>query len=646
MKRTKKTKRKVGKGFKIFASTLNIFSLLLIGMIIYLNILNIKLLGIVIGIILVIDLITCFLLLKSKKKKTGLLISTILILLYSFISYYLYKTTDFLSNLNIDYKTYNYSVVVLKDSKYENLKDITNKELGYYKEDNDQTTKSLEKINSKIEINANDYDNTHDLALALTNKELDSIIIEDSYLEVIEINGTPLDALVKKIYSYKVRIKTTDMSKDLNVTKNPFNIYVSGIDTFGEISSVSRSDVNMVVSVNPTTRQILLTSIPRDYYVKLHGKTGYPDKLTHAGMYGTDMSIKTIEDLLNIEINYYVTVNFTSVIDIVDAIGGVNVYSDYTFVSKDNYKYQEGYNQVDGEKALSFARERKAFLAGDRQRIKNQQHLLKAIFEKCTSKSIITKYTKLLDSVSNSFVTNMKMSRLTSLVRMQLTNNYSWTIISNSLNGTDASNYTYSAPNTKAYVMEPVEESVEYASELINSLIKDIPLSEEEVSKNQSTINGLVITKANTNKNNSTTSNKQEEINEVVKVEDEGLIARLIKSSIEITEGDEYIYNGVTATYNNKDITNDSDLSVTFKVGTKTISTYPELILYISKLDSGNYDIIHIVTYKGETITLSQNLTINELIVTDDTPNLDTPSTDEQDNIPEESLNQNQYPEE
>jgi len=120
MKRTKKTKRKVGKGFKIFASTLNIFSLLLIGMIIYLNILNIKLLGIVIGIILVIDLITCFLLLKSKKKKTGLLISTILILLYSFISYYLYKTTDFLSNLNIDYKTYNYSVVVLKDSKYEN----------------------------------------------------------------------------------------------------------------------------------------------------------------------------------------------------------------------------------------------------------------------------------------------------------------------------------------------------------------------------------------------------------------------------------------------------------------------------------------------------------------------------------------------
>lgn len=640
MKRTKKTKRKVGKGFKIFATMLNIFSLLLIGMIIYLNILNIKLLGIVAGIILIIDLFTCFLLLKSKKKKIGLLISSILIIMYSFISYYLYKTTDFLSNLNLDYKTYNYSIVVLNDSKYEKLKDITNEELGYYKEENEQTIKSLEKINSKIEITVKDYDNTHDLAVDLTNNKLDAIIIEDSYLEVIEINGTPLDALVKKIYSYKIRIKTADMSKDLNVTKKPFNIYVSGIDTFGEISSVSRSDVNMVVSVNPTTRQILLTSIPRDYYVKLHGRTGYPDKLTHAGMYGTDMSIKTIEDLLNIEINYYVTVNFTSVIDIVEAIGGVNVYSDYTFISMDNYKYQEGYNKVNGLQALSFARERKAFIAGDRQRVKNQQYLLKAIFEKCTSKSIITKYTKLLDTLSNSFVTNMKMSRLTSIVRMQLTNNYSWTIISNSLNGTDASNYTYSAPNTRAYVMEPIEESVEYASELINNLMQNIPLNEEEVTKNQSVINGLAVIKQNTNKNNNTTSNKQEDVKEVQKVEEEGLTARLIKTSIEITEGDEYIYNGVTATYNKKDITKDDDLSVTFKVGTKTISNYPELILYISRLGSGNYDIIHIVTYKGEAITLTQSLTINELII-DDTPNINIPSTEEQEDIPEENLEQN-----
>jgi len=222
---------------------------------------------------------------------------------------------------------------------------------------------------------------------------------------------------------------------------------------------------------------------------------------------------------------------------------------------------------------------------------------------------------------------------------MQLTNNYSWTIISNSLNGTDGSNYTYSAPNTKAYVMEPIEESVDYASELINNLMQDITLSEEEVSKNQSIINGLAVTKSNINKNNNTTTTK-EEVKEVQKVEDEGLIARLIKSSIEITEGDDYIYNGVTATYNKTDITNDDDLSVTFKVGDKTISTYPELILYISQLESGNYDIIHIVTYKGETITLTQSLTINELII-DDTPNINIPSTEEQEDIPEENLEQN-----
>ena len=630
----KRKKRKVGKGFKFFAIMLTLFSLMLIGMLVYINVLSNLLLGIAIGVILLIDGLVCFLLLKSRKKKIGLFISTILMIIYSLLGYYLYKTTDFLSNLNFDYKTYNYSVVVLKDSEYEKLKDITNKELGYYDEETSQATKSLEKLTDKIELNVNPYDNTHDMAVSLIDKKMDAILIEDSHLDVITINDVVLAEQVKKIYSFSVRIKTDDMSKDLNVTKEPFNIYVSGIDTYGEITSVSRSDVNMVVTVNPTTKQILLTSIPRDYYVPLHGKTGYPDKLTHAGMYGTEMSIKTIEDLLDIEINYYVKVNFTSVIDIVDAIGGVNIYSDYTFTSRDNYKYQEGYNQVDGEKALSFARERKAFAAGDRQRVRNQQALLQAIFEKCTSKSIITKYTKLLDSFSGSFVTNMKMNRLTSLVKLQLTKNYSWEIISNSLNGTDGSNYTFSAPNTKAYVMEPVEESVDYASELIKNVMQNTKLDKEEVESNQVKINGVVASQSSSSNKTTTDENKKE--NSTNNANDEevtGLNARLVKSSIEITKGDDYIYNGVTAKYNNKDVTNDTNLKVTFKVGSKIISDYQELILYVSKLESGNYGIIHNLDYNGETVSLTQYLKIKEPVnvdVEDDTE--DIPST----NLPEE----------
>lgn len=634
----RRKKRKVGKGFKIFAVMLTIFSLLLIGMLIYLNVLSNILLAVTIGVILLIDIACCFLLLKSKKKKTGLVISTLLMIIYSLLSYYLYKTTDFLSNLNFNYKTYNYSVVVLKDSEYEKLKDITNKNLGYYNEENEQTTKSLEKVTNKIEVNVNEYDNTHDMATELTENKVDAILIEDSYLDVIEINSETLESKVKKIYSFSIRIKVDDMSKDLNVTKEPFNVYVSGIDTYGEITSVSRSDVNMVVTVNPKTQQILLTSIPRDYYVQLHGKKGYPDKLTHAGMYGTEMSVATIEDLLDIEINYYVKVNFTSVIDIVDAIGGVNVYSDYTFTSRDNYKYQEGYNEVNGEEALSFARERKAFAAGDRQRVRNQQALLQAIFEKCTSKSIITKYTKLLDSLSGSFVTNMKMNRLTSLIKMQLTKNYSWEIISNSLNGTDDSNYTFSAPYTKAYVMQPVEESVDYASELINNVMESIKLDKEEVENNQTKINGVVASQGSSTSSSSSSTNSSNNTS-TASVDDEteietGLSAKLVKSSAVITEGDDYIYNGVTATYNNKDVTNDSNLSVTFRIGSKTISDYQELILYISKLTSGNYSIIHNISYKGEQVTLTQNLTINKLVVENETNNVEDvpPTTD----LPEE----------
>ena len=633
----KRKKRKVGKGFKFFALLLTIISLLLIILIIQLGILNNILLSIIIGVIILINILCYFLLLKSKKKKIGLALSSILIIIYSVISFYLYRTTDFLSNLDSNYKTYNYSVVVLNQTNYKKLKDISNKELGYYNEENEITKQSLKKVTNKIEINVNEYDNTHDLVIELFDQKIDAILIEDSYLEVIEIEGKSINENVKKIYSFSIKEKINDMSKDINVTKEPFNIYVSGIDTYGEITSVSRSDVNMVVTVNPKTRQILLTSIPRDYYVQLHGKTGYPDKLTHAGMYGTEMSIKTIEDLLDIEINYYVKVNFTSVIDIVDAIGGVNVYSDYTFTSRDNYNYKEGYNQVNGEKALSFARERKAFLTGDRQRVKNQQALLEAIFEKCTSKSIITKYTKLLDSLNGSFVTNMKMNRLTSLVKLQLTKNYSWNVISNSLNGTDGSNYTFSAPYTKAYVMNPVEESINYANELITDVFEGKTLNKDDIENNEKLINGVVATQSNQSTLNQSIESKKEE-NKIIE-QQEGLKANLVKTSIIINEGDDYIYHGITATYNKINITNDSNLNITFKINGKTITDYHELILYISKLDSGNYSIIHTVNYKNETINLTQNLTINEIELPQE--NITT-ETEESTNLPEDSVIENE----
>ena len=266
-------------------------------------------------------------------------------------------------------------------------------------------------------------------------------------------------------------MKAEDISKDVSVTKEPFSIYISGIDTYGKISSVSRSDVNIVATVNPNTNQVLLISIPRDYYVKLHGTTGYNDKLTHAGIYGVDMSVKTLEDLLGININYYVKVNFSSVIKIVDVLDGIDVYSEYTFKSYSGYNFTKGYNHMDGKQALDFARTRKAFASGDRQRGKNQQAVIEALIRKCSSAAVITKYSSLLDSINGSFQTNMSTKEITSLAKYQLDKMPEWTVKSISLDGSDSYNYTYSYGRSKAYVMVPYESSIKEAQQALSEIL-------------------------------------------------------------------------------------------------------------------------------------------------------------------------------
>ena len=649
MSKISKKKRKNPIVFRLFSLILILLSLFLVGSIIYLNILNIFYLLLIIIVILLVDGVSIFLMLRGKKKKTGLVLSIFLILLYSLLNFYINKTTGLLSSLNLNYKTYNYSVVVLKDSSYKKLKDINGCNLGYYDDDSEESKKALDKVLGKVELETTSYEDTHELANSLLEEKVDAILIEDSYLDILSESMVDGDQTfkdkIRKIYSFVIVTKTSDISKDLNVTKEPFNIYVSGIDTYGEISSVSRSDVNMVVTVNPATKQILLTSIPRDYYVQLHGKSGYRDKLTHAGLYGTDMSIQTIEDLLDIEINYYVKVNFSSVISIVDAIGGVNVYSEYSFTSIDNYRYAKGYNEVNGEEALSFARERKAFAIGDRQRVKNQQALIRAIFEKCTSKAIITKYSKLLDSLNGSFVTNMKMSRLTSLIKMQLSKNYSWNIVTNSLEGSDSSNYTYSAPSQKAYVMEPDEESVAYATELINKVLEGEILDEEvmdaisdQVNKvtkggttNSSSSNSNSSSSNNSNANSSSSSNQGNNT-----TNQEGLKAKLGRESVSFVEGDEYVYYPCTVTYNGKDVTNSNQLTEKFSINGKSFTDYQELVLYVSGLDHGSYVVTFSIGYNGEVITLNQSVTIEKSTVNgptegedEDIPTITVPEDDD-----------------
>ena len=466
-------KRKISL-FKIIAFLLSIVTVFLAINVFRLDVLPIKY-SIVFALILILLNVLCDWFLMRKKAKTIFrvffsFIAIITIVLFSIISCYISGTLGFLENiLDESYKIENYSVIVLKDSHYQELKDIKGLKMGYASNSVGIKT-AKKKLLKKVDVEFKEYSDSTTLANDLLSKEIDVIAIEDSLLSMIKEDNPDFENDTRIIYQFSIRIKASTSAKDVNVVKEPFNIYLSGIDTYGKIESVSRSDVNMVVTVNPKTKQILLTSIPRDYYVKLHG-IGAEDKLTHAGMYGIDMSIATIEDLLDIEINYYLKVNFTSLIDVVNSLGGINVYSDYTFTSIDNFSYAKGNNSMNGEQALSFARERKAFAAGDRQRVKNQQAVITAIIKKACSKSILTKYDSLLKSLSNDFQTNMSTKKITSLIKMQLNDMSSWNISTYSLEGADSRNYTYTGGNYLLYVMEPVSGSVEEAHSLISKVI-------------------------------------------------------------------------------------------------------------------------------------------------------------------------------
>ena len=501
--KSKRNRKKNKLIYKIIVSILFLVSIIFVIGLMSLNILSMKWFMLILGVLLLIDFLLWLFIIKSKKKKTSSAFAIIFIIILGIITFYIYKTTGLFTGMSSNYKTYNYSVVVLEESNYEELEDLDKESMGYLDNDTEEEKLSLEHIEEKITPEWKDYEDADSMATELLNENIESIVIEDSYFSMIKEENQSFNSDTKVIYTFKVRVKIEDFSKDVDVTKEPFNIFVSGIDTYGSVDSVSRSDVNMVVTVNPKTKQILMTSIPRDYYVSLHGISGYRDKLTHAGLYGIDMSVKTVEDLLGIEINYYVKVNFSSVIDIVDALGGVDAYSEYTFTSIDGYYYTKGYNAVNGEEALSFARERKAFPAGDNQRIKNQQALIQAIFNKCISKEIIYKYNKLLNSLDGSFITNMKVDRITSLIKMQLDDMAEWTITSNSLTGTDSYNYTYSYASQQLYVMEPDEESVEEAYDLIMAVYDGQVL---ESSYDENTGESHIVTKSYSNSSNNSSN--------------------------------------------------------------------------------------------------------------------------------------------
>ena len=398
----------------------------------------------------------------------GLVLSAIMVLNICLGVWYMYDTYVTLEKI-AEYNSHfeNYDVLVLKNGRYQDEEDINGETVYVTGNNSKMYNEAQEKLITKADVK---YDKVADANEAMSmllddsGKTSDNLVyLSDSNFKMFCEENEEYEKKIKVLAQIQVFKRDGTNAARVNVTQDPFNICVTGIDMWGDIDAVSRSDVNMILTVNPQNRTILLTSVPRDSYVVLHSFGEY-DKLTHTGVWGVDETTSTIEDWLDIDINYFVRVDFSMLRDIVNAIGGIDVYSDYTFKSAiSDYKYKKGWNHLDGKGALYFARERKAFKGQDQQRILHQQKVMKACIKKVTgSAELLTNYTKLLDAVDDEMETNLSEREMAAMVRMQLDDMKKWKITTQAVKGDFEMRGTYTmGMGRDLLVCIPREESVE-----------------------------------------------------------------------------------------------------------------------------------------------------------------------------------------
>lgn len=389
----------------------------------------------------------------TKAHIIGKILSVILSGVILFIYLVSAKLDSVLTKLNIpEINTDVVDICVLSTDKANSINDIANYKFAYNSSASNENVKTA--FNSlKSDINRNDiemaeYKSWDDLVDAFyTNKDVQVLVMNDSMIGVISTQYEDFADQIKIIKKYEYKKLVQTQKSTVNVKKDPFVIYVSGISSDdgadSELSDRGLSDVNILAVVNLETRQILLVTTPRDSYIKItgpDGRKGY-DKLTHAGNYGVEASMETLEDLYGVNIDYYVKINFSGCVAVVDALGGITIDSEIEFTCGQDaspipYHFVKGENECDGEMAVAFSRERHAFLAGDFQRGRNQTAAIKAILQKATSPAILTKYSAVLDAVSDMFLTNIPTSTISDIVKMQLSDSKSWNIQTYSINGT------------------------------------------------------------------------------------------------------------------------------------------------------------------------------------------------------------------
>lgn len=468
-------------------------TLVFIAALFVLNMLPMKYLGIIIAVLVFLWVVPLASQLISKKKAiAGKVLSVLMSIALVFGSYYIFKTNGTVAAISGgDKKVDKMVVAVLSTDSAEAIADAKDYDFGVqYALKGDDVRTTVEDINKEVgsDISTTEYQSLNEQATALHDGDVQAIIYNDAYTAILEEAFEGYSDSVKVIYSHEITSKLENKSADVEVDNDCFTVYISGIDVFGAIETNSRSDVNIMAVVNPTTHQVLLVTTPRDYYVELPGISGgQKDKLTHAGIYGVDASMSTLEQLYDTEIDFYARVNFTSLVQMVDALGGVDVNSEQAFTTSYDsglvMNVAQGENHFNGQQALAFSRERMNVDGGDFQRGRNQQAVITAMIKKAISPAILTGANGILSSVSGNVDTNMSQEQIQELIKSQLADGAAWNIKSMSAEGTGDNQECYSSPGSVLYVTQPDANSIAGIKQAIDAVEQGETLPDSEVAQ-------------------------------------------------------------------------------------------------------------------------------------------------------------------
>lgn len=477
---TKLRKKKLARAFGlVLASVFLIITVAFSVLLMQLNMLPEKYLAAVF-IVLVLILLFVFISQFTRTHIVGKVLAVLLSIILGIGCWYIHTariTIDGIST-NDSVKEDSMSVLVLSNDSAQSIGDAAGYTFGRNSVlDVSLTDDTIASINSdlKTTINVQAYDTWSEVVAALYNGDVEAIIFNEAYRSTIEEEYIDFSKETKVLDSKTFTSTIVIDTKDKELSKESFLIYLSGNDSDGTLKSSGRSDVNILAAINPTTKTILLVTIPRDSYVQVVSAEGVKspgyDKLTHAGLGGVSSSMNTISNLLDVDIDYYLRLNFTGIINLVDALGGITVYSDYTFTTYDTtHSFVKGENHMDGVSAMYFARERHAFASGDIQRNKNQVKVIEAIIAKACSTKILTSYSAIMDSLKGVVETNVPEDQISKLVKMQLNDMSAWNIESYGITGTNDSAECYGRGYLS--VVRPDEAALAEAKAKIDEALK------------------------------------------------------------------------------------------------------------------------------------------------------------------------------